>query len=81
MEATEKVRLQNQKLLHSSKVYKIQMEEFNPEVDDLFVKKILAPYFSSVYFGLIARQKKEYLTIERTELYLGMPKYISQRLV
>lgn len=53
------------------------MEDYHPELDGYFIKEVLTPYFSSVYFGLISRQKKEYLTIERTELYLGMPKYIS----
>jgi len=45
------------------------------------VKHILVPYLSSVYFGLIKRQNRDYLGIQKTKHYLNMPELIGDRLV
>ena len=46
----------NRRLMDSKKTPRpIKIEEYMPEQDDYFVKEILVPYLSSVYFGLIAR--------------------------
>ena len=48
----------------------------NFEQDSYFIEKILTPYLSSVFFGLIKRQNKEYLTIKRAKHYLNLPELI-----
>jgi hypothetical protein len=57
------------------------MENFMAEQDGFFIAKILTPYLSSVYFGLITRQNKDYLTCIRTKQYMNLPELIGERIV
>ena len=61
-------------------MHQIQVENPNPEQDNYFVKCILTPYLSQVYFGLIERQHKDYLSVRRTKLYLSLPPLIGERM-
>lgn len=72
----------NKRMVDSKKTPRpIKIEKYMPEQDDYFVKNILVPYLSSVYFGLIARQSKDYLSCQKTKLYLNLPELIGLRLV
>jgi Ca2+-binding EF-hand superfamily protein len=62
-------------------MHQIQIENSSPDQDAFFVKEILVPYLSSVYFGLIKRQNRDYLGIQKTKQYLAMPELIGDRLV
>lgn len=61
-------------------MHQIRLEKFNKEQDSYFIKHMLIPYLSQVYFGLIRRQNKDYLTVQRTKQYLGLPELIGERL-
>lgn len=63
------------------KINQIRIENYQPAQDGFFVKHILAPYLSSVYFGLIARSNKDYLSCRKTKQYLNMPELIGDRIV
>ena len=65
----------------SKKLHIVQVEKFNTEQDGYFIKHILTPYLSSVYYSLINRTNKDYLGIKRTKQYLNMPDLIGERLV
>ena len=56
-------------------------ENFNPEMDNYFIKNILCPYLSSVYNGIIENQNKEYLLVQKTKQYLNMPELIGERIL
>lgn len=50
--------------------------------DAFFLKEILVPYLSNVYFNLIHRQmKKNYLSINKTLQYLNLPLILTERFV
>ena len=57
------------------------MENLNKEQDAFFIKKILGPYLSSVYFSLLERQSKSYISLERLKLYLNLPELLGDRIV
>mmetsp|Transcript_18492 Transcript_18492/g.28384 ORF Transcript_18492/g.28384 Transcript_18492/m.28384 type:complete len:163 (+) Transcript_18492:1-489(+) len=57
----------------------IKIENLNPEQDKPFLKKIVTPYLSSVYFSLISRQSKDYLSVQRVKQYLGLPELLGNR--
>ena len=59
------------------------MEEYNykSEAERYFINKLLTPYLSSVYFGLIQRQSKGYISIERMNQYLNLPQLLGERMV
>ena len=48
-------------------------------MDKMYTEKVLVPYLSSVYFALIDRGNKDYLSIERTKLYMGLPPLLAER--
>jgi Ca2+-binding EF-hand superfamily protein len=64
-----------------SKPNQVRIENYQSEQDGYFIKHILAPYLSSVYFGLIARSNKDYLSCRKTKQYLNMPELIGDRIV
>lgn len=46
------------------------------------MEKIVVPYLSSVFLGLIERQnKRDYLSIKKTKQYLNLPELIGDRIV
>lgn len=57
------------------------MEEFCPEQDVFFTKEILTPYLSSVYFSMVSRGKKNYLSTKKMKQYLDLPELLGQRIV
>lgn len=52
-----------------------------PNLDKMYVSKVLLPYLSSVYYALIDRGNKDYLSIERTKLYMGLPPLLAERII
>ena len=72
---------QLRRLVEIKKVHQIQIENFSKEQDSFFIKEILVPYLSSVYFGLIKRQNKDYLGITKMKHYINMPELIGDRIV
>jgi hypothetical protein len=50
------------------------------EKDSYFLKKMVIPYLSSVYNGLLERGTKDYLSLDRTQLYLNIPRPIGDRI-
>ena len=60
--------------------YPVKMQEFNPEFDSFFLKKMAIPYFSEVFYGLISRGTKDYLSLSRTKQYLSIPEPICDRI-
>jgi hypothetical protein len=69
------------RLVEIKKIHQIQIENLSPEQDKFFVKELLVPYLSNVYFGLIKRQNRDYLGIKKTKQYLSLPELIGDRLV
>ena len=57
------------------------MESCDEEYDKFFVSKMLVPYLSTVYFGLLKRQNKDYLSIKRMKQYMNLPELLGQRIV
>ena len=49
--------------------------------DGHFVKTILVPYLSEVYYSLVARDSKDYLSAEATKQYLNLPELLSERII
>lgn len=69
------------KLLNRSKVHNLKIEHFQKARDTYFVKKILMPYLSSVYFSLVGRGTKGYLSAAKTKQYLNLPEFIGEAFV
>ena len=60
--------------------YPVKIQEFNQEQDIYFLKKMAIPYFSEVYYGIISRGTKDYITLARTKQYLNIPEPICERI-
>ena len=45
------------------------------------MKKILVPYLSSVFMGLVSRTNKDYIGIKMMKHYLNLPEVIGDRIV
>ncbi len=63
------------------KIHTLKLEEFSGEQQKFFIRHIAAPYFSDLFFGLIARSHKSYIGIERMKQYMGLPSFIGDRVV
>ena len=63
----------------STSASKIQIENFNHPIDRFFLKNVLTPYLHSVYYCLIDKGNKEYLSVNKTREYLNMPYLIGTR--
>ena len=50
-------------------------------MDNYFIKKILTPYLSQIYNGIIENQSKDYLLVKKTKQYLNMPELIGERIL
>ena len=61
-------------------LHDIQVEKFDPKTDIYFVKNILLPYLSSVYFGIINRGTKDYLSLAKIKQYMDMPDLVGERI-
>jgi hypothetical protein len=59
--------------------FPIKAEKFEEVQDTYFLKKMLIPYLSSVFFGLIEHGTKDYLTIFKTRQYLNLPEPLGDR--
>lgn len=57
----------------------MQIEEINHEHEKFFIKSILFPYLSSVYYGLIKRGNKDYIGVQRLKEYLNLPPLLGTR--
>ena len=71
----------NEKNFDFKRYHQIKIENYNNEQDAFFIKKILIPYLSSVYFAMISKGNKDYLSITKTKSYLNLPELIGDRLV
>lgn len=63
----------------STNVSKIQFEIYEHAIDHYFLKHVLTPYLHSVYYCLIDKGTKDYLSANRTREYLNMPFLIGMR--
>ena len=72
---------------NSRQLYGIKLELLNdqrtPSIQDsYYVKKMLIPYLSTVYYALVSRQaNKDYLSAMTTLHYLGLPEIIGERIM
>lgn len=57
------------------------MESFESAQDKYFLKKILVPYLSSVYFSLLAQGFKNYLSTQKTKHYLNLPEQLGNQII
>ena len=71
----------SQKNLDLKRFNQIKIENFHIDKDPFFIKEILIPYLSCVYFSMISKGNKDYLSITKTKSYLNMPELIGDRLV
>ena len=55
------------------------MENYNHSIDRFFLNNVLTPYLYSVYYCLIQKGTKDYLSVNKTREYLNMPFLIGQR--
>ena len=46
-----------------------------------FVKTILVPYLSEVFYSLVRRDNKDYLSKQATKQYLNLPELLSERII
>lgn len=68
------------KITAGKKILEPKIELYDSELDKYFVKNILMPYLSQVYYGLIYRGTKDYIGVKKTKQYLNLPELIGQRI-
>mmetsp|Transcript_24022 Transcript_24022/g.36953 ORF Transcript_24022/g.36953 Transcript_24022/m.36953 type:complete len:107 (+) Transcript_24022:166-486(+) len=62
-ETPSKPRVMKEELQNRQKIYTLKIEEYTGEQQKFFIRHIAAPYFSDLFFGLLARSSKTYVAI------------------
>ena len=58
----------------------LKIEDYEHVQDQYFLKKMVVPYLSSVYLGLVAGGTKDYASLLRTKQYLNLPEALAERI-
>ena len=60
--------------------FQLKIEDYEHVQDQYFLKKMVVPYLSSVYLGLVAGGTKDYASLLRTKQYLNLPEALAERI-
>ena len=55
----------------------MRIDEFDQDVDPYFIKNHLVPYLSSVYYAIVARGNKDYISIRKLKHYMNLPEVLN----
>mgnify|MGYP002634219741 CR=1 FL=1 len=58
--------------------HELRIDDYEHVQDQYFLKKMVVPYLSSVFFGLVQRGTKDYVTLAKTKQYLNLPVAIAE---
>ena len=49
--------------------------------DQHFIKHILSPYLTEIYYSMVKCTNKDYLTLDKTKEYMNLPLLIGERII